>query len=54
MEIDPKTIVWYPLYTLLIYFILSLFFDLPFWTLFLVLFLVFLYIVVIIIIELKK
>ncbi|MCC5889805.1 MAG: hypothetical protein JJU01_04485 [Alkalibacterium sp.] len=54
MEIDPKTIVTYPLFTLVIYLILNWLFDLPLWTLFIALFLSFLYIAVVIIIELKK
>lgn len=54
MDIDPKTIVTYPLFTLILYLVLNRLFDLPLWTLFIALFLSFLYIAVVIIIELKK
>ncbi|WP_177244048.1 hypothetical protein ACO1PF_04455 [Alkalibacterium sp. f15] len=54
MDIDPKTIVTYPLFTFVIYLLLSLVFDLPLWTVFIALFIVFLYFIVIIIIELYK
>ncbi|GAB2489728.1 hypothetical protein GCM10008929_12700 [Alkalibacterium psychrotolerans] len=54
MDIDPKTIVTYPLFTLILYLVLNQLFDLPLWTLFIALFLSFLYIIVVIIIELNK
>lgn len=54
MDIDPKTIVTYPLFTLLLYLLLNWLFDLPLWTLFFALFVSFLYIFIVIIIELKK
>jgi len=54
MDIDPKTIVTVPLFTLVIYLLLSLVFDMPLWTIFIALFLAFLYIVVVIIVELFK
>lgn len=54
MEIDPKTIVWYPFFTFVIYVLLSLVFEWPMWSLFIALGIVCLYYIVIIIIELKK
>lgn len=54
MDIDPKTIVTYPLFTLVIYLLLNLIFDLPVWTVFIALFIIVLYFIVIIIIELFK
>lgn len=54
MEIDPKTIVWYPFFTFVTYVLLSLVFEWPIWSLFIALGIVFLYYIVIIIIELNK
>ncbi|WP_161878521.1 hypothetical protein [Alkalibacterium sp. MB6] len=54
MDIDPKTIVYYPLFTLVLYLILAQVFSLPFWTIFIAIGLAFLYIIIIVIIELHK
>lgn len=54
MDIDPKTIVTVPFFTLVIYLLLSLVIDMPFWTIFIALFIVFLYIIIVIIVELFK
>lgn len=54
MDIDPKTIVWYPLFTFVIYAILNVLFNLSLWTIFIAVGIVVLYYIVIIIIELNK
>lgn len=54
MDIDPKTIVTYPLFTLVIYLILHQVFDLPPWTVFIALFIIVVFIIAIIVIELFK
>lgn len=54
MDIDPKTIVTYPLFTLVIYLILHLIFDLPTWTVFIALFIIAVFFIAIILIELFK
>ncbi|WP_225743087.1 hypothetical protein [Marinilactibacillus sp. Marseille-P9653] len=53
-EIDSKTLVWYPLFSFILFLILYLFFNIPFWTFFIVLFAVILYYALFIYIEIKR
>ncbi|SEI60627.1 hypothetical protein SAMN04488113_10536 [Alkalibacterium gilvum] len=54
MDIDPKTIVTVPLFTLVLYLFLSFIVNLPLWTICIPLFISFIYIIMIIVVELYK
>lgn len=53
-DLDPKTLVWYPLFSFVLFLILYILFDIPVWIFFLLLFLSFVYLAVLILIELKR
>ncbi len=53
-DFDPKTLVWYPLFSLILFLILYLGFDVPFYTLFILLFLIIVYYLIFIIYEMKR
>ncbi|WP_028274963.1 hypothetical protein [Atopococcus tabaci] len=50
--VDPKTIIWFPLWTFVLLAVASIFFDIPMFVVFLVLSLVLIYFAVIAVIEL--
>ncbi|WP_208559574.1 hypothetical protein [Marinilactibacillus kalidii] len=53
-EFDPKTLVWYPLFSFVFFFVLYIVFDLPYWIFFIVLFFVVLYYGFFIYLEIKR
>lgn len=53
-EFDPKTLVWYPLFSFILFLFFYIVFDVPSWIFFVVLFAVFLHFLVFIIIEINR